>query len=215
MAASKACGLIEELASHFRSLRPGKTEWDADAVGQCAKHVLKALPHAVIDAVKNNTLHGPDIIKLKSKVKQRDLRGNAIWLKAVLQVYNAKVASVYFIADMFMVLDAELNDNLLKPVGNQSKQKLALKEAGKLKRMISYLRYLWRSTHTSHCPVVHELKQLLMKKPKKQHKAKHEEEEEHLQPLEFPDEVNEFISMFGDADDFLPLADIGDRKNQK
>ena len=70
-----------------------------------------------------------------------------------------------FIADSLVQLDSQLEFNLLRPPEGKSKVQLAFKEACKIKKVVSYLRYLWRATGTSRNNTVNELKALLQKKP--------------------------------------------------
>eukprot|EP00959_Pyramimonas_sp_CCMP1952_P409372 8579351-Pyramimonas_sp.AAC.1 len=63
-----------------------------------------------------------------------------------------------------MILDGKLQTRLLKPMEGKSKAQLAFKEAGNIKKVISYLRFLWRATPKSKNKTVMELKSLLQKK---------------------------------------------------
>ena len=91
---------------------------------------------------------------------QNDIANNYVFVKGILTAYKAKVPSVYFIADVLLLLDKKNEGKLLKPVmpkdkmlteteTTQSKQQLALREAGKLKKVMGYLRYLYRNSQTT------------------------------------------------------------------
>ena len=70
-----------------------------------------------------------------------------------------------------MHLDSQLGSNLLRPPEGKSKIQLAFKEAGKIKKVASYLRYLWRASNTSRNKAANELKALLMRKPPREDAA--------------------------------------------
>ena len=77
-----------------------------------------------------------------------------------------RVPSAFYIADILMEMDRQLHFKLLRPARDRGDTKLALalSEAARLKKMMSYLRYLWRASSGSKNPEIHELKSYVTKK---------------------------------------------------
>lgn len=80
-------------------------------------------------------------------------------------------------ADALLQLHKLMDDKLLIPTQeNQTIAAVALCEAGRLKKLMGYLRTVYRASDGSHCPKIRELKSLLRKKvqagvPSHEHKV--------------------------------------------
>lgn len=111
--------------------------------------------------------------KGKGGVSVDGLNRNYMWLKPFQERFPGKTPSAYFIADVFVALDRRLEGALLLPPKSlletagdgDGKQMLALVEAAKLRRMLSYVRYLSRQTPKSIFPNVEDLKTMVERKP--------------------------------------------------
>ena len=69
-----------------------------------------------------------------------------------------------FIGDVFLMLDEMMSSKLLLPICPDCKMTLALREAKKAKRLVGYLRYLWRASPSGGHPAIKDLKALLTRK---------------------------------------------------
>jgi len=146
--------------------------WTRTEVTQLASIMFRTLPHQVHRLVSSEALKGGPIVMLDSVLqspRQKHLRQNRFWIQAVAKVFPASVPSAYFLAGAMLELNGMFDGNLLKvPVQDVQGCKLtpALQEAAKLKKLLGYLRYLFRSTVQSRCPEVAALKAHLQKNPR-------------------------------------------------
>ena len=158
-------------AEPFRSSRGCTVPWGHAEVAELANIMFETLPPQVHDLVASELFKGGPIIMLDNVLQspgRKHLRQNRFWLHALIKVFPASVPSAYFLADALLELNHMFDGNLLKVLGGQdSRLTLALQEAAKLKKLLGYLRYLFRATVHSHCPEVAALKALLQKKPRR------------------------------------------------
>ena len=102
----------------------------------------------------------------------KDLVMNFTWLRPWAMRMPQSAPSAFYIADVLLETDRLLSSNLLLPKDASTvdeiaaaKQTLALTEAGRLKKMLQYLRYLFRASPTSSNPKLNELKSFLRRRP--------------------------------------------------
>ena len=98
-------------------------------------------------------------------------------------VEPCQIPSGYFIADVYLFMDALFNKNVFHPdqkkIPKETRSELAAEEAVKTKRCLQALRYLWRNAKLgSHCPRVQMLKDYLAPSPL-QDRRRDQEPEEH------------------------------------
>lgn len=89
---------------------------------------------------------------------QSDIAANYVYVLGIVTVFKSKVPSVYFLGDVLLALDEKFGGKLLKSADQNMdapddakkmfKLRLSLKEAGKLKKIVGYLRYLYRNSKT-------------------------------------------------------------------
>ena len=89
-------------------------------------------------------------------------------IRAVSRVL-AQVPSGYMLTDVFLQLDRKMNRNLFQPnpKEGEDRMKLAGIEACKCKKLIGALRALWRSSPSSYCDRMQDLKATLQASPTK------------------------------------------------
>jgi hypothetical protein len=156
----------------FKSSRGCAVPWTQTEVTELASVMFNTLPNEVHRLVSSDAFKGGPIIMLDSVLQsptRKHLRQNKFWIQAVARVFPATVPSGYFLADALLELNDMLDGNLLKvtdPDVRAGQLTLALQEAAKLKKLIGYLRYLYRATDQSSCPQVAALKALLQKNPR-------------------------------------------------
>jgi hypothetical protein len=111
-------------------------------------------------------LKGGPLTVVKESMDRKDLKLNKVWLFPFVKKIPDRVPSAFFVADVFMAMDAILNGKLLRPVPGKgdSKVLLALAEAQRVKSLFSYLRYLWRASPVARDHDIHELKECLTAK---------------------------------------------------
>lgn len=54
--------------------------------------------------------------------------------------------SGFYLADSLLLLDAQLGGGMLVPTPEESKPQLAMREAKRIKKLVGYLRYLYRNS---------------------------------------------------------------------
>ncbi|CAK0835375.1 unnamed protein product, partial [Prorocentrum cordatum] len=148
----------------WASLRGKECGWGRLDVQKTAAALVEQPPAGVIEKVKAGVeWKGQQLISLKDEPDVKAVVQNAVWLTAFLQAYDARVAPVYCIADVLLWIDEHnCSGKLLNATLHKSKEVIALQQAGEVKKLISYLRYLWRASAKSRNRTV----QILAKKPK-------------------------------------------------
>ena len=87
---------------------------------------------------------------------------NFAFVKEVAARYADRIPSSFFFADAFLQCDKLLGERLLIPrKAAETKSSLALQEGGKLKKLMQYLRFLFRESPRSRHEQINELKGLL------------------------------------------------------
>lgn len=165
-------GMVEGYQKTFKSLRPDKRNaWTFSDCYSLAKLFFEAFPIGTLVSIQKGDIKVRDIIELKTVTNDiqtpriSDVKLNAVFVRATLSLHPDKVPSLYYLADMFLLLDSMFNRNLLivrEP--NDTREKRALKEAGRLAKLVSVLRYNSRAGSGSHDETIAELKGMIQKK---------------------------------------------------
>ena len=119
----------------WASLRGKDCGWGRLDVKRTATSLVEQLPAGVIEKAKEGAERkGQQLISLKEEPNAKAVVQNAVWLKAFLQAYDARVAPVYFIADVLLWIDEHVCcGKLMNATLHKSKEVIALKEAGNIK----------------------------------------------------------------------------------
>ena len=129
---------------------PGKIQWTLADVKTVALNMKRGMPVAVTQALTEGW-EGGAIIQLEDTISRptaADLVVNHVFLRPFARQCPAKVPSAFFAADVFLFLDQCFCDRLLIPQQQgDTKRTLAAEEGKKVKSLIGYLRYLWRSSN--------------------------------------------------------------------
>jgi hypothetical protein len=179
-AESAPVALVEHLLAvpAFKSLR-SKATWTKETVCKVVDNMEQFIGEDACALIKSGKYAPGPVVKigagagseddLELSVSQADCKAHYVLLKPVLQHFKDRVPSGFFLGDAFLELDQRLAGQLLKPYPtNAAKREVrALQEGGKLKKLIQYLRLLFRASDVSRDPVILELKALLAHKPKK------------------------------------------------
>ena len=108
------------------------------------------LPIGVVQVLTDKSWQGGPLVQLEDMISRptaADLVLNASFLKPFLRHSPDRVPSAFFVGDVMMYLDKCFIDGLLLPrEEGESKRTLAAEEGKKVKALIGYLRYLWRSS---------------------------------------------------------------------
>ena len=161
----------EELQG-WKSCRGNRAVWARDEVTTVAMLLKDALPEKAVSLLAEKKWRGGPLLMMKDKISWRtealDVKTNAVLLQVLAKRYQNNIPSSFFLTDVFMQLDADLNNALLLPYGTlTTKLEVALSEAGKFKKCMQHLRAMFRDTGykpVSHCPIIRNLKSLLVKR---------------------------------------------------
>ncbi|CAK9004360.1 unnamed protein product [Durusdinium trenchii] len=151
----------------------GRIPWGELEVAQVARGIVRELPLTAVELLERGEWKGGNIIAVDSALQRAnaaECATNFHYLKPVLEHSPDKVPSGYFLTDVFLYVDLIFKGNLLvNPSPDQQKDKMtiAAEEAVKLKRLVSTIRGLWRSSETGNHPRVSELKSMLRPSPRK------------------------------------------------
>lgn len=162
VAFEEAMGVRE---SSWKSVRPGKIKWNEADVARVARDMLDCIPVRAANMIRAGTYAGGALLKVDSDVSRpsfREIALNYVWIKPVLRSYPKHVPGGMFLTDCFLYLDDLFGGTLF------SGPKLinAAEEAGRLKKLIGSLRYLYRNSVKSHNARVTELKGMLEPSPR-------------------------------------------------
>ena len=111
------------------------------------------MPMSVLQVIMDDGWAGGALIQMESEIKRassEDCVTNYTWLKPFARSFPSSIPSGFFCADVFLYADRLMMGRLLKPsIPEESKTVLAGKEGSKMKRLMSGLRYLWRSSSSA------------------------------------------------------------------
>ena len=168
MADSSVVDAAKVSSMPFKSLRGGRVPWKYENVKHVSDLMRAELPAAVFEILSSGGFKGGRILKLTTAAgtcNNKDLQNNRFFIKPVVQVFADRVPSGYFLADVFMELDRQLDGTMLQPAGDGlTKAAMAVREGGHLKKVCGHLRYLFRNTANGRSEAVDELKKYLTKK---------------------------------------------------
>ncbi|CAL1159180.1 unnamed protein product [Cladocopium goreaui] len=153
---------------NWRSVRPGKIDWDEQLVATVALDMLNSIPNRALSLIRSSGFMGADLVKTEDDVTRpsfKEIAGNYVWLKPLCHHFKSKVPGGLFLTDVMIYLDVLIGGNLLCKPGVE-KVAQAADEAKRLKRLMGALRYLWRNSDSSHSPRVTELKLMLEPSPR-------------------------------------------------
>ena len=158
-------------AHTWKSLRGAKATWGEDEVTELATAWYENLPQSAKALMedKASKWRGGAVVAIKDVQwipKEPDLVNNAYpFIKETVKRFGGRAPSSYFFADCFLAMHTLTGTRLLvvRSAG-ETERSLALAEGGKLKKLLQYLRGLWRETPKgARHPIIAELKALLVK----------------------------------------------------
>ena len=161
----------------WRSVRGGKACWKQEEVTILADAFYEALPESAKTLLARSSWKGGPLISLVDKatwtVRERDLQNNMLWIREVARRYRDRVPSAFFLADCILQLDGRFDNKLLLVTQkDETRQSLALADAGRLKKCLQYLRCLFRDApEGARIPQIAELKTFLRKRPRDEDEA--------------------------------------------
>ncbi len=138
---------------------------------------MASIPGSALDILKSEAWknkNGGPILCLKDEVgwslTRVDVKNNNAILRIILTACPSSVPTGYWIADVLLLADRMLKGRFLAPAGTCSdKLSQALMEGGKAKKLIGYLRRMWRRHECSHDVSINELKSLLLREQEVEH----------------------------------------------
>ena len=162
-------------ARPWKSTHTSKASWDEHLVRAVAAKLHATMPNEVVALITSGAFRGGPLVNMTLAPFEptvQDIANNRLWVEPYVEKFKTKVPSAFFIADTLLLEDETLKGSLLKPLppppGEEAdiksvptKIQLALDEASRIKRLISHLRSLWRSSSNSDLPDVQELKSLM------------------------------------------------------
>jgi hypothetical protein len=113
--------------------------------------MFKHIPKTIKSLVTSGKLENAILVSLGTMTPgARDLVQNYLWLRSIVEWFPDSVPSVYYLADGFMLLDKlYFAGKLLSEGSYEDRVAQSVKESGKIKKLLSHLRYLWRNSKTS------------------------------------------------------------------
>lgn len=208
----------------WKSLRGARVTWRQDDVKAAAQALHDATPQSCKALLGSPNWKGGALLAIKDvdwNVKECDLKANFTLLKAAVEMFPSCIPSAFFWADVFLELNGMLHGRLF-PAQSRATADLALEEAGKMKKLMSKLRTLWRDSAGAKSGVVLALKSKLQ--PAKSNRVEspgHVTGSPVLMDVDTPattagtsveDRLIElFVMKFGNCDTWTPelLTDIG------
>ena len=154
-------------ATEWRTLHTSRASWRKHALVCMAKFVIDELPEGVVNLLLTEQLKGGPLTVMKDdRTTHTSLKANAIWILPFIKKTQDRVPSPFYIADVLAEMDRQLQGKLLRPAPGKGDNKIALAmaEGMRIKRLIGYLRYLWRASPIARDPDIHHLKSFLEKK---------------------------------------------------
>ena len=98
-------------------------------------------------------------------IRFQDVRKNFLLFHALLDASFSYLHKEYFVADVFLKLDSWMHGRLLNAGEVEDKATVALEEGVKMRMLLALLRKSLRnSTRSRGCRMIHNLKQLLLKR---------------------------------------------------
>ncbi|CAJ1372520.1 unnamed protein product [Effrenium voratum] len=158
---------IAEAASAWKSVRHGKVPWTEEQVEQLAVEQMKLIPERACRLIRDESFRGGDLVYLPNALARptyKELSRNYVWVRIWASQFPEKAPSVFLIADVLQRLDQKFAGNLLQHT-DKCRAERAGEEAGRIRKLLSALRYLFRNGTGSPDPKVAELKGLLRPSP--------------------------------------------------
>ena len=129
---------------------PGRVPWCEGDVRAVAMSLKASIPMTVQQVLMDDSWPGGDLVQLESEIRRAssdDCITNFCWLKPFARAFPTSVPSGFYCADVWLYADKLMQGRLLKPTQvGETKAIRAGKEGGRIKRLMSGLRYLWRSS---------------------------------------------------------------------
>lgn len=129
---------------------PGKIPWTLKDVKEVALDIKMSMPISVTSVVTSAEWKGGAMVQLEDMISRptaADLVVNHCFLRPFIRKFPQKVCSAFFATDVFLYLDQCFVGRLLQPVEEgDTKKTMAGEEGKKVKSLVGYLRYLWRSS---------------------------------------------------------------------
>ncbi len=153
----------------WQSTRGKRAPWNGQRVLDVALSVVRSMPRSALEILKSEAWkksNGAPVVSLQDSVGWSvtcfDVVKNRSLLRELLRASPSTVPSGYWIADVLLPADQVLKGRFLAPGGTGSdKFEQALREGQKGKKLIQYVRRLWRANACSRDTHINELKSLL------------------------------------------------------
>ena len=140
----------DAVAVDFCARGPGKISWSAADVKATAVDLKASLPLSVTQVITAKEWRGGPLVQLEDTISRpaaSDLIVNYWFIKAFVRKCPDKVPSAFFVADVILYMDRLFCERLLIAQNpGENKKSLAGEEGKKIKALMGYLRYLWRSS---------------------------------------------------------------------
>ena len=124
--------------------------WSHEDVAEVATDMKAGLPLALHTLILSDEFKGGDLVQLSCELSRPaacEIALNHCWIRPFVKKFPDKVASGFFVADVFLRLDKMMKNKLLRPINPaDTKITLAQTEANRIKKLTGALRYLWRSS---------------------------------------------------------------------
>ena len=145
------------------SVRGKRAPWNEADVSAVAAKIVDSFTFQARELLNRPTWKGADLVVLTDRETlapcREDLRKNFILMCVLCDRWPGEIPSGFMLADILLVADAMLGGKLLAPgMSPAAKVARALDEARKAKRLLQYLKDLWRRHGRSSCQTIDDLK---------------------------------------------------------
>ena len=145
----------------WRSLRRRCVPWTKAQCLGIAEAWQRALGEATKQVVLGGRFTKGRLLRLKAghgRPSHKDISNNAMWIKGPLKAHPKKPCSAFKIADSLLILDEQWSKMLFD---EKTRDRDALREGGRIRKLWSAVRILFRSTARSHDAAIMELKSMM------------------------------------------------------
>ena len=168
-------GVQPVAAAEWRSIKPGpkcRVPWGRDDAASWADKLLESLPQTARNMIVLGQFDALSVVRITGQTVDRtDVLKNQLFLKALVPLSPSSIPSAYFLADVFMELDAKLGCRLLAGAsgdhGRHAKVQQALQEGAALRSLWSKIRRNFRDSPESRDEDISAIKRLFKASPQR------------------------------------------------
>ena len=146
--------------------------WGQDDAERLAQAWVDQLPPATVANSKESGMKGRRLICINvdnplAMPDEDDVKKNALWVSACMELHPSKSPSGYLIADALLEMNIMLNKGLYSNVEDDKLTDVALEDAAAIRKMCTKMRTLFRNSPFSRCPILQRIKNVMTKRASK------------------------------------------------